>query len=298
MGYAGPPLSEGDLRILKDIVRGGATSAQGLDENFDLTGGNIITGSSEAKRFELYGTGAQSGKAWVMYVHSDGTFRFTCLVSGVEENCDKEVKLITGKSFIVRNNGGTPVLTLTEAGMLSSIIVKEEVWFDMAGCDDATGVFIFNKPTANAPTATCEGTNTRIATLDFDATTDQSFTGRWRLPTGFQSSLGINIPIRWKAASTSGSTGWCFQMVRVPDGATSDPALPAQAAGNCVSDTAKGTTLQENEATITNVTCTSCVAGDAVNWVFSRDANGSAVTDDMTGLAKGLQFGRILWVQK
>ncbi|MEQ1844133.1 MAG: hypothetical protein ABL983_00980, partial [Nitrospira sp.] len=56
MGYAGPPLSEGDLRILKDLARGGVTSAQGLDENFDVE--NEITGATSANPL-IVGNGTQ-----------------------------------------------------------------------------------------------------------------------------------------------------------------------------------------------------------------------------------------------
>jgi hypothetical protein len=56
MGYAGPPLSEGDLRILKELARGGATSAQGLDENFDLE--NEINGATSANPL-IVGNGTQ-----------------------------------------------------------------------------------------------------------------------------------------------------------------------------------------------------------------------------------------------
>lgn len=172
--------------------------------------------------------------------------------------------------------------TLDAEATGNNLTIYDEPWFDAAGCDNATAGHIWDAPTTNAPAPTCDtGTNTQKAYLAFDAATDESVQGKFRLPTGFTGA--IDFVLRWKAAATTGAVGWCVQLVRVPDGATSDPAYPAQAAGNCVSDTAKGTTLQENEATISNVTCTSCVAGDLVYMRVSRDANGGAVTDDMTG---------------
>lgn len=273
---------------------GGAGGASGLDQNFDLSGGNLITGSSEAKRFELYGAGAQSAKAWVGYVGSDGNFYWTCLDTTVD-NCDKRTKLITGKSFQILNNGGTGIFVVSESGGLTTATIdcslagvactitrtKE---FEFVACQGAVAGHIWNTPAANAPAAACDAdnTNTIKGYASFDATTDETIYASMFLPPGYVAgSLGVTFI--WKAAATTGAAGLCMRAVRVPDAAVSDAALPAQGAGNCVSDTSKGTTLQENHASIAAVTCTSCVASDELKIAFERDANGSAVTDDMTG---------------
>ncbi len=281
--------------VIHGAGSGGGAVASGLDQNFDLSGGNLITGSSEAKRFELYGTGAQSGKAWVMYVHSDGTFRLTCLVAAVEDDCNKDIRLLTGRSFRVLNDGGTEIFVLTEAGLVSkatidcsaadvNCTITRTKEFEFVGCQAGTAGHIWNTPAANAPAAACDANNTNTIKgyASFDATTDETIYASMFLPPGYVAgSLGVTFI--WKAAATSGAVGLCMRAVRVPDGAVSDAALPAQGAGNCVSDTAKGTTLQENHASIAAVTCTSCVANDEVIIAFERDANGSAVTDDMAG---------------
>jgi hypothetical protein len=238
----------------------------------------------------IRGTGANNVHGFDLFTHSNGTPTFTCVVNSVRGNCDWTYNLNAGYRFYIRNSSGTIIFAVDEATGYAAF--EDERHFRVASCNNATASAVFDLPTANAPAPTCEGTNTRMATLDFDATTDESFADSWTLPASFQGSIDVHF--RWKAASTTGAVGWCAQLVRVPDGATSDPALPAQAAGNCVSDTAKGTTLQENVATITGVTCTSCVAGDRVNVVISRDANGGAVTDDMTGDAKLITYGRTI----
>jgi hypothetical protein len=187
--------------------------------------------------------------------------------------------VLTGKSIDGEATGNTITLT-------------EQRDFPVATCQNTTASANFDLATTNTPAPTCDtGSNTQKGYLAFNDTTDQSFEDSWILPTGFTGA--IDVPLRWKAAATSGAVGWCAQLIRVADGSTSDPAYPAQAAGNCVSDTANGTTLQENIATIPGVTCTSCVAGDHVYVRISRDANGSAVTDDMTGNALLLTYGRI-----
>ena len=201
-----------------------------------------------------------------------------------------------GQTTVILPWSSTPTLQVNGAFNINTettgntLTLYDEIWSDAAGCNNTTAGPVWNLNTANVPTFTCEGTNTRKGIASFNDTTDQAFDGSFILPTGFVT--GIDIMFKWKAAAITGATGWCFQMVRVPDAATSDPALPAQATGNCVSDTTKATTLQENDTVITNATCTSCVAGDHIYWRLSRDANGGAVTDSMTGDAMLMAFGR------
>lgn len=254
----------------------------------------------------LIGNGTRK---WALYDDVTDGLQWVCVVSGVANDCNYIRKLAAGKKWAVTNSSGVEIFTISESGGAltnvtlnaeasgNTITLQEEQWWDVAAGQDATAQLIWNVPTANAPAAAMDtGTNTQKAYASFDATTDESFEMDWVLPTGFTGAIDIHFI--WKAAATSGSVGWCAQLVRVADGSTSDPAYPAQAAGNCVSDAAKGTTLQENHATITGVTCTSCAARDHVYVRISRDANGSAVTDDMTGDAHLMKVGRTWRVAK
>jgi hypothetical protein len=98
------------------VIRGGSSggAAQGLDANFDLTGGNAITGATEAKPFTIRGTGAQSGNGWNIYQHSNGTPTIKCVVAEVEGACDVTVDLNAAKKFIIKQ-AGTTVLTIDPA---------------------------------------------------------------------------------------------------------------------------------------------------------------------------------------
>jgi len=281
---------------------GGGTTAQGLGPNFALSGGNIITGSSETKKWTLLGTGGQANNGGVKYQHSNGTWVENCIFGGVEGDCDKYVQLNANKKWGVKNSGGTVIHEVDAATNKLSVgtidcslanvscTLSDERHFAVATVQAGVASSTFDMPSSNAPAAVADvGSNTLNATLDFNATTDSGFQDRWILPTGF---VSVNVHFRWKAAATSGNVVWCARLVRISDGATSDPAFPAQAAGNCVQDAAKGTTLQENTATITGVTCTSCVAGDRVAVLIERDANDTAGTDNMTGDAKLIMYGR------
>jgi hypothetical protein len=194
----------------------------------------------------------------------------------------------TPSSGVVTNLTGTLTNIVYDAEATgNTLTIPVPLWFPFAACQNVTASLIWDSFTSNAPAAACiTGSNTTKGVADFDADTDESLQMTWLIPTGFTGA--IDAKISWLAAATSGSVGWCVQLIKVSDGATDDPAFPAQAAGNCVSDAAKGTTLQVNLATITGVTCTSCAAGDLLHIRVSRDANGGAVTDDMTGDARGI----------
>lgn len=243
---------------------------------------------------------------WAIYRDPTDGLQFNPVCGGVENGCNIIRKLASSFYWEIRNHLGVSIFRVTNdtgaitnatldcADASNTCTVNDERHFPVATCQNATASANFDIPTSNAPTATCDtGTNTQKAYLAFNDTTDQSFQDHIILPVGF---VSFDVSLRWKAAATTGAAGWCVQLIRVPDGATSDPAFPAQAAGNCVSDTAKGTTLQENVATIAGVTCTSCAVGDHVYIRVSRDADGGAVTDSMTGDALLLTYGRAIKV--
>lgn len=270
---------------------------------------NTTTGNDESNPFEIFGTGGQVANGWRIGQHSGGSPFIDCLISGVQNACDYYRQLSAGKKYGVKDSSAVVKFEVTEStgnvtamtvdGETSGVTITltDERHFPVATCQNATASANFDLATANTPAPTCDtGSNTQKGYLAFDAATDESFEDSWILPTGFTGA--IDASFRWKAAATSGAVGWCMQLIRVADGSTSDPAYPAQASGNCVSDTAKGTTLQENTATITGVTCSSCVAGDHVYVRISRDANGGAVTDDMSGDALLLTYGRTIRIAR
>ena len=234
---------------------------------------------------------------------TDG-LQIKCVVSGVPDACNIIRLLGSGFRLEYTNSSAVAIFTLTEStGALTNVTLNgestgntitltEENWFDVVACQDTTAQHIWNTIAATFPAATCDtGSNTQKGYASFDATTDEAIQMDWVLPTGWTGAIDIHFI--WKAAATSGAVGWCAQLIRVADASTSDPAFPAQASGNCVSDTAKGTTLQENHATISGVTCTSCAARDHVYVRVSRNGDGGgSVTDDMTGDAHLMKVGR------
>lgn len=167
--------------------------------------------------------------------------------------------------------------TLDVEGTDNSITIVDKVWFAAAGCNNATATSFYDLPTANAPAAACiTGTNTQKGVLDFDAATDESAQVTLALPSDFTGA--IDVKYKWLAAATSGSVVWGVQTACVADAETDDPSWNT---ASTVTDAAKGTTLQTNDASITGITATGCAAGELLHLRFFRDAdNGS---DGMTG---------------
>lgn len=170
--------------------------------------------------------------------------------------------------------------TLDVEGTGNAITIVDKVWFAAAGCNNATATSFYDLPTSNPAAPACiTGTNTQKGVLDFDAATDESGQVSLALPSDW--SGNIDLKYKWLAAATSGSVVWGVQTSCVADAETDDPSWNT---ASTVTDAAKGTTLQTNDASMTSITITGCAAGELLHLRFFRDAdNGS---DNMTGDAR------------
>ena len=151
------------------------------------------------------------------------------------------------------------------------------ITFQAAICQGTTAGTNFTLPASNAPAAACiSGTNVLTGELPFDAATDESIQSWLPLTAGWTGA--IDVIVRYRTAAITGDVAWAIQTTCVAVGETSDPAFNA---ANTVIDTALGTTLQENEATMTGITTTGCAAGERLFFRFFRDADNAS--DTMTG---------------
>jgi hypothetical protein len=177
-------------------------------------------------------------------------------------------------------------MTLDVEAGTNAITTVSKVYLPAATCQNATATANFDTPATNAPAAACvTGTNTQKAYLDFDQTTDESVQGSLMLPADWTGA--IDVAYKWLTTAITGSAAWCLQLICVADAETGDPAFPAQASGLCVSDAAKGTTNQYNDATDTGVTATGCAAGELMYYRISRDPDQtSTLTDDLAADAR------------
>jgi hypothetical protein len=155
------------------------------------------------------------------------------------------------------------------------LTLTEKVWFPAATLESAPAASVssFNLPTtaAHAVPTTKVGSNVVYATLDYADSASLSAQLAWLTPADWTST--IDVQVFWFTTATSGAVVWQVSTICVADAETSDPALNT---ASTVTDTAKGTTLQFNTASITGVTITGCAAGEVMFIKVLRDsAHGS-----------------------
>lgn len=187
---------------------------------------------------------------------------------------------------------GTPVLaastdtltnkTLDAEGTGNAITLSSKIWLPAAGCAGTTGTLMWDTLAANAPTATCSAGSTETTMMrgaaDFpDSDGAYSLQQIIMLPDDWTGA--VDVKFLWKAAATSGDAVWQVATSCVADAEANDAAYNT---ANTVTDTAKGTTLQLNTATITGITMTGCAAGELLHLKVQRDR--THASDSITGV--------------
>lgn len=154
-----------------------------------------------------------------------------------------------------------------------------------AKCQNGAAGASANLPATYSPTPVCiTGTNVLAAGLTWpDADGDYSIQDSFRLP--FDWSGYVNFYLKWRTSATSGDIVWQLSTACVADGETVDPSFNT---AQTVTDTAKGTTLQENDATISSVTMTGCSAGETLYWKLLR--NRTHASDTLAAAADLLSY--------
>jgi hypothetical protein len=191
--------------------------------------------------------------------------------------------IATGQLAAAR--GGTGIDTSASTGILkiasgtwSVVTYSSSITFQAAICQAGVAATAFNLPTANAPAKTCINSgSTVLASLDFDPTVDESIQSWYRLPGDFTGN--IDLELKWKAGATSGDAVWSVQTICVADAETIDN--PTFNAAQILQDTAKGTTLQMNDVSLSSITITGCAATEILLFKLFRDADHA--NDTMTG---------------
>jgi hypothetical protein len=97
----------------------------------------------------------------------------------------------------------------------------------------------------------------------------------------------VDATIKWMTSATSGDVVWQLATICVADAETDDPAFNT---ASTVTDTAKGTTLQTNDAAITTVTVTGCAAGELMHLKILRDAAHASDTLAATARLIGIEL--------
>lgn len=184
---------------------------------------------------------------------------------------------------------GTKTLTNTTMdtdGTGNVLTIPRRIWFPAAGCNNATAGSVWDLPTSNPAVAACKtGTNTQMGVLDFADSSNLSAQITYMLPTTWTGALDARI--KWMTTATTGDVVWQLSTSCVADAETDDPAFNA---ASTVTDTAKGTTNQTNDASITGVTTTGCAAGELMHLKIQRDSAHASDTLAATARLIGIEL--------
>ncbi len=170
-------------------------------------------------------------------------------------------------------------------GNLLTLPIK--VWIPAARCDNATATSPgWSFPTSNPGVPACQtGSNTQYGTMDFADAADLSAQYHLRLPSDWSST--VDATFVWFTSATANNVVWQLSTICVADAETSDPAFNT---ASTVTDAAKGTTLQLNDASITTVTVTGCAAGEVMFLKVRRDSAHASDTLAATARLVGLEL--------
>jgi hypothetical protein len=155
-----------------------------------------------------------------------------------------------------------------------------KLYLPAAICQNATAITEWSTPTSNPAVAACiTGSNTQRGVLDFADSASLSVQTALFLPSDWSST--VDVRVYWHTTATSGDVVWQVSSICVADAETADPAFNT---ASTVTDTAKGTTLQLNTASITTLTVTGCAAGEVLFLKVLRDS--AHVADTLAATAR------------
>jgi hypothetical protein len=243
--------------------------------------------------------GESANVGWRIYSHPTNGPTISCVVGGVEGDCDRITALASGKKLEYRNSAASPILTLTEStGALTNVKIDAEGTgntittvqyssINAAGCNNATASPGMDLPTANAPTPTCFGTTTTQGTLTFADGSTQTATRNFRLRPDWSGAVDVDL-IWFANSATTNAVRWSVAIGCVADSEAinTGPSYNAASASNTAYT---GTANQRKTTSFTSVATTNCSAGESAYLQVQRvGADGG---DTLTASAELLQIG-------
>jgi hypothetical protein len=212
---------------------------------------------------------------------------------------------VSGSGSITVEADGTPVGTESTVNIVSGLGIiptlsnptgQIDIGFDIdpaalppskvimpfVGCAGTSAVLLWDTLATLAPTGTCSAGSTETTmmrgVLDFpDTDGDYSVQQAFTLPADWTG----NIDVRgyWRAAATSGDVVWQIQTACRADAEVDDVAWNT---ASTTTETAKGTTNQLNQWSISAITTTGCAVGELLHVRMLR--NRTHASDSITGV--------------
>ena len=176
--------------------------------------------------------------------------------------------------------------TLDVEGTGNAITTVSKFWLEASACQNATATLMWDTPTTNPAVAACvTGTNTQKGVADFADAVSLSMQRTLALPSDWAGA--VDVKFKWLTTAITGDVVWQIATICVADAETDDPAFNT---ASTVTDTAKGTTLQTNDASIIGITMTGCAAGEAWHIKVLRDAAHASDTLAATARLLGVEL--------
>lgn len=291
------------LTILGGIARFGSTSYVLASATATITAGTgtayIYVSSAGALTvasgltITCSGCTATSGSSFPTDSVPLATWTATSVVWDVGGETDYRASLSTKK--IVGGSG----ISVTEASGHATVAVDSSVdpyakkfWIQAVNCDGTTASLNWDTLATLKPTAACTAGTTNTGLMRGLASFSNSEISQMQVHFSLPSTWGgaIDLKFRWQTSATTGSVVWQAATMCVADGEVDDAAWNT---ASTVTDAAKGTTLQVNEATITGLTVTGCSAGELLHLKVFRDPDHAnddlAATADLKGVEVSLR---------
>ncbi len=163
-----------------------------------------------------------------------------------------------------------------------------KIWIPAARCDNATATSPeWSFPTTNPGVPACvTGSNTQFGVMDF-ADGANTLSAQWHLKLPSDWTSTVDAKFVWFTTATTNSVVWQIRTICVADAETSDPAYNT---ASTVTDAAKGSTNQQNDATISTVTVTGCAAGELMYVRILRDPTNGSDTLAATARLVGVEL--------
>ena len=192
-------------------------------------------------------------------------------------------------SVIAGQNTITLLNTVYNAESTGNILtLTEKLWIPAAICNNATPSSpLWSFPTSNPGVPACHtgASHTQLGTMDFADSANLSAQMHLKLPSDWTST--VDVKFVWFTSATSGDVVWQLSTICRADAEVAEAAFNT---ASTVTDTAKGTTLQLNDASITGVTVTGCAAGELLLLKVQRDSSHGSDTLAATARLIGMEI--------
>ena len=197
-------------------------------------------------------------------------------------NGSNQINIGSGGQSVSFGGGAVTGIALDAEGTGNVLTLPTPIYLQAAACAGTTGALSWDTLASNAPTAACSAGATETTMMrgsaDFpDSDGDYSLQRAFLLPVDWTGA--IDAKMLWHAAATTGSAVWQIGTACSSDAEVEDVAFNA---ASTVTDAAKATTLQLNQASITGLTATGCAAGDVLHVKVFR--NRTHASDTITGV--------------